>query len=348
MSFSSEVKAELARLDTANMKKCDMLAEIAGFLRVSASLTLAGGGLLGIVAQTENPAVARRFKTLMKRYFKSNVTLGVGESHMPGTSRNKGRRKYYLNISPEEKSMQILRETGMMLIREGDDYFSDGIWPPVVRSKCCRKAYMRGMFLGCGTMSDPHRGYDLEFVIDKERTALDLRKLVGSFVDLSASMVRRGDNYIVYVKRMAYISDILALMGADSAVLELENIRIMKENKRETQRLVNFDHANVDRSVKVAEEQLEWIRRIIEAEVGHPVELADITGAEGCRAGAVLEGLRHLDPQLREIALLRLERPEANLTELGEALPSPVKKPAVSKRFARIRALADKLAVSPG
>ena len=189
MSFSADVKGELARLEVK--KQCCKLAEIAGFLRVSSSIRLAGGGRLGIVATTENAAIARHYKKMIKNYFGSNAGLAVGGSQMPGAS---GRNRYYLNISPEEKSMQILRETGMMLIRAGDDYFSDGIYQPIVRSKCCRKAYLRGMFLSCGTMSDPRKSYHLEFVLDKEQTANDLKKLIGTFVDLSAGITRRGES----------------------------------------------------------------------------------------------------------------------------------------------------------
>jgi DNA-binding protein WhiA len=315
-----------------------MLAEIAGFLRVSGSIRLAGGGRLGIVATTENAATARHFKKLIKQYFRSNAGLAVGDSQMPGTTRRKSRNKYYLNITPEEKSMQILRETGMILIREGDDYFSDGIYSPIVRSKCCRKAYLRGLFLSCGTISDPKKSYHLEFVLDKEQSANDLKKLIGTFVDLSANISRRGDNYIVYIKKAQYISDLLGIMGADNAVLEFENIRISKSLHGDVQRMLNCDNANVDRTLSAAEEQRGWIRKIAEDELGRePLasELAD--------PGSVFwtDGLRHLPSQLKEVAFIRLYKPEASLAEIGETLNPPIGKPAVSKRFARLKAMAE-------
>ena len=308
MSFSSEVKGELARLE--NKKKCCMLAEIAGFLRVSSSIRLAGGGKLGIVATTENAAIARHYKKLIRGYFKSNAGLAVGDSQMPGARSRKNR--YYLNISPDEKSMHILRETGMMLIREGDDYFSDGIYQPIVKSKCCRKSYLRGMFLSCGTISDPKKSYHLEFVLD--------------------------DNYIVYIKKAQYISDLLGIMGADNAVLEFENIRISKSLHGDVQRMLNCDNANVDRTLSAAEEQRGWIRKIAEDELGRePLasELAD--------PGSVFwtDGLRHLPSQLKEVAFIRLYKPEASLAEIGETLNPPIGKPAVSKRFARLKAMAE-------
>ena len=325
MSFSSEVKGELARLE--NKKKCCMLAEIAGFLRVSSSIRLAGGGKLGIVATTENAAIARHYKKLIRGYFKSNAGLAVGDSQMPGARSRKNR--YYLNI---------LRETGMMLIREGDDYFSDGIYQPIVKSKCCRKSYLRGMFLSCGTISDPKKSYHLEFVLDKEQSANDLKKLIGSFVDLSANISRRGDNYIVYIKKAQYISDLLGIMGADNAVLEFENIRISKSLHGDVQRMLNCDNANVDRTLSAAEEQRGWIRKIAEDELGreaYPDELADPGSAFWT------DGLRHLPSQLKEVAFIRLYKPEASLAEIGETLNPPIGKPAVSKRFARLKALAE-------
>lgn len=338
MSFSSDVKGELARYE--NTKKCCMLAEIAGFLRVSSSIRLAGGGKLGIVATTENAAIARHFKKLIRDYFKSNAGLAVGDSQMPGARGRKSRNRYYLNISPDEKSMQILRETGMMLIREGDDYFSDGIYSPITRSKCCRRSYLRGMFLSCGTISDPKKSYHLEFVLDKEQTANDLRKLIGTFVDLSANISRRGDSYIVYIKKAQYISDLLGIMGADNAVLEFENIRISKGLHGDVQRMINCDNANVERTISAAEEQRGWLRKIAESELGRPALSYEISdpGSEFW-----LDGLRQLPSQLKEVAFLRLYKPEANLGEIGETLSPPIGKPAVSKRFARIRALAESL-----
>lgn len=316
MSFSSDVKGELARVHVT--KKCDMLAEISGFLRVAGSLRLAGGGKFGIVASTENPAIARHYKKLIKEYFDSTARLEVGGSQMPGKS-SSGYR-YSLTISPEEKSQQILRETGMLLIREGNDYLSDGIYSPIVRSKCCRRAYIRGLFLGCGTISDPHRGYHLEFVLTSQVVANDLKKLIGTFVNLMANITIRKEDYIVYIKKAESVSDMLGIMGASQAMMEFENIKIHRGIRGEAQRISNCDNANMDRSLSASEEQLRSIRRIEE-----------------------MVGLDALSDALREVAELRLMRPEASLGEIGEALSPPIKKPAVSKRFTKIRAIADSL-----
>lgn len=111
---------------------------MAGFLRVSGSLRLAGAGKFKIVVSTEIPAVARHYKRLIKEYFKVDAKLEIGE----GSGFNK-QRSYLLTIGPEERSEQILRETGILLVREGNNFISDGIYDDVVRTKCCRKSYLR-------------------------------------------------------------------------------------------------------------------------------------------------------------------------------------------------------------
>ncbi len=317
MSFSLEVKNELAHQKPA--KKCCMLAEIAGFLRVAGSVRLAGGGNFSIVASTENAAIARHYKVLIKDYFDSNVTLEVGSSMMPGKAHLKGYR-YYLSITPDEKSMQILRECGMLLIREGRDYLADGIYPQIIRTKCCKKSYVRGIFLGCGTISDPRKSYHLEFVLTTQAMAQDMKKLLGTFVNLSGNLTQRKDDYIVYVKKANYVSDLLGIMGADEAMLNFENIRVGKSVKGETQRILNCDNANVDRTLTASEEQQQWINTIKEA--GYYEKLSE---------------------PLKAIAELRLARPEASLSEIGEALDPPIKKPGVNKRFAKLKELALKL-----
>ena len=317
MSFSSEVKKELARIEPS--KKCCMLAEISGFLRVAGSLRLAGGGRFSIVASTEDAAIARHYKKLIKEYFGSTAGLEVGESTTPGKSRAKGYR-YYLTISPDEKSSQILRETGMLLIKEGNDYFSDGIYPPIVSKKCDKKAYLRGLFLGCGTISDPKRSYQIEFVLRSKQIAMDLKKLIGTFVDLSANYFERNEDHVVYMKKGDYVSDLLGIIGADDAVLEFENIRVGKDSKMAAQRITNCDSANMDRALTASEEQQRWIKKIQES-----------------------GRWEYLPGQLRELAELRMENPAASLTELGELLTPPIKKPGVSKRFAKIKEIAETL-----
>ena len=319
MSFSYDVKGELARLEIK--KKEDMLAEISGFLRVSGSIRLNGSGKMSIVASTENPAIARHFKKLIKDYFGSSADLEIGESEAPGSGKHySSGYRYSLKIGHEGKSDRILRETGILMIKEGDDYLSDGIYQPIISKKSAKKAYLRGLFLGCGTISDPKKSYHLEFVIKRDGLAQDLKKLIDSFVEMRANISKRKNQNIVYIKKADYISDMLGIMGADSAVMNFENIRLERKIKGEAMRLSNCDNANVDRLITAAERQLK------------DIELID-----------KYMGVDNLPLRLNEIANARLKNPSASLTEIGNSLTEPVGKSAVTKRFAKLKEIAEKL-----
>ena len=129
MSFASETKNELARI--VPEKKCCMLAEIAGFMRMAGSIRLAGGGKFRIVMTTGNPAVARHYKTLIKTYFSVDAGLEMGQDQQ---SLKRG-HVYMLSIGPEDLSEQILRETGILMVKEGMNFISDGIYDGLIKTK---------------------------------------------------------------------------------------------------------------------------------------------------------------------------------------------------------------------
>ena len=318
MSFASETKNELARIEPE--KKCCQLAEISGFLRVAGSLRLAGGGKFRIVITTENPAIARHYKKLIREYFGIETRLEIGEGTAVGKSRSSRHYAYSITIDPENLSEQILRETGILLIKEGNNYISDGIYSGIIKTKCCRKAYLRGLFMGTGTMSDPEKSYHLEFVCHSETLANDLKKMINSFVDLSAKVAKRGNSYIVYMKKADYIRDTLAIMGASSQVFSMEETRIKKSMISDAKRIANCDTANLDRSVDAAMRQLDAIRKIEET-----------------------RGLAWLPEKLQEVARLRVENPYISISALGDLCDPPLKKSGINNRLKKIEELAAKL-----
>lgn len=296
-------------------KKCDQLAEIAGFLRVSGSLRLTGRGKFTIVIATDNPAIARHYKRLIREYFQIDAKLEVG-----GAEALKKGHTYMLTICPEDRSESILRETGILLVREGNNFISDGIYEELIRKKCCKRAYMRGMFMGTGTISDPEKSYHLEFVCESRTLANDLKKMINSFVDLSVKVVQRRNRWVVYMKNSQYISDMLALMGAHAQMLAFENVRVQKSVYNQTTRIMNCDNANTDRTLDASEKQIRAIR-ILE-ETGQLSVLTD---------------------KLRELARLRVENPEASLTQLGEMMEPKLGKSGVNNRMKRILSMAEKV-----
>ena len=318
MSFASETKNELARIEPE--KKCCMLAEISGFLRVAGSIGLVGFGKFRIRITTDNAAVARHYKKLLQDYFGIETKLEISEGTQVGKSKDRKKYAYTITIDPENLSEQILRETGILLIREGNNYISDGIYNGVVRTKCCKKAYLRGVFLGAGTMSNPEKGYDLEFVLDSANMAQDLRKLINSFTDLGCKIVVRGKKQVVYMKKADYISDTLAIMGASNQVFSLEETRIKKTMINSARRTVNCDNANMDRTIEASMKQIEAIKKI----ENHG-------------------GLDSLPDKLAEVARIRLENPDASIASLGEMCEPPLKKSGINNRLRKIIEISNKI-----
>ena len=318
MSFASETKNELARIEPG--KKCCQLAEISGFLRVAGTLQLAGGGKFRIIISTENPAIARHYKKLIQEYFGIETKLEIGQARAVRKSRKNQAHSFRITIDPDNLSEQILRETGILLVREGNNYISDGIYSSLVKTKCCKKAYLRGVFMGIGTMSDPEKAYHLEFVCRSEALASDLKKLINSFVDLSVKITKRGEAYIVYMKKADYITDMLAIMGAASQVFRMEEIRIKKGVVSDAKRIANCDNANLDRTVDAAMRQLKAIQKIAEQ-----------------------KGLDWLPDKLRQAAQLRLENPDISIAALGEMCDPPLKKSGINHRLKKVEELAEKL-----
>lgn len=312
MSFSRDTKNELAHITPD--KNCCMLAEIAGFVRVCGTIKLAGGGRFKVVLATDNNAIARHYKTLIKSYFNVDASLEIGQSQ----ALNK-KKLYYITLGPEDLSEQILRETGILMLRGGMNYISDGIYEGLIRTKCCRKAYLRGLFLGAGTMGNPEKGYQFEIVCDTEVLAGDVKRLLNSFVDIHARVSRRKQQFVVYVKSAGQILDLLAILGAHSQYFALENVRMKKELVNQANRIQNCDQANIDKILAASEKQISEIQRLKES-----------------------SAWRMMPEKLREMALLRLENPEASLVELGAMLDPPLSKAGVNNRLARISELAKK------
>ncbi len=318
MSFASETKNELARLTPE--KKCCMLAEIAGFTRMCGSIRLqagSGGMRMRLVLTTDNPAVARHYIKLFKDYFGVDMEIEVEQ----GGTLSKG-KLYALHVVGEDERMseQILRETGILMVRAGMNYISDGIYDGIIKTKCCRKSYLRGIFLGAGSITDPEKAYHIEFVCSTEALANDVKKLINSFVDLHAKVVTRKKSYVVYVKESEQIIDILNILKAHGQLLKFEEVRIMKDLRNKTNRITNCDNANMDKTLDAAGRQLGAIRKIEE-----------------------IKGLGALPDKLEQAARLRLENPDVSLAELAAMSDPPMTKSGLNNRLRKIEEFADKL-----
>lgn len=311
-----ETKNELARIEPE--KKCCMLAEIAGFMRFAGSVGLAGGGKFRMVMTTPNLAVVRHYKKLIRTYFDVDTEIEIGKSEAFGKSLKGARaNEYIIRIDPENNSEMILREMGILIVREGMNTLSDGIYDGLIRTKCCRKAYLRGAFLGAGTLNNPENSYHFEISTGSEVLAKELRRLINTFVDINAKVVKRKAKYGVYLKARDQIADVLAIMGASKQYFDYQDVMIRKDAMSSARKIEQLDLVNMDKAIRAAERQIADIRKV-EAKMG----------------------LDCLSPKLREVAAARLNNPDMGIEELGREFDPPLSKSGVNNRLRRISEIA--------
>ena len=187
------------------------------------------------------------------------------------------------------------------------------------RSKMSTKGLIRDAFLRSGSISDPEKFYHLEIVFTSEEEAKAIQKMLEDF-KLDGKIAMRKGHYVVYLKEGAQIADMLRIMEAPLALMEFENVRILKEMRNEVNRKVNCETANLNKTVSAAVKQIE-----------------DIKFIQG------KTGFDELPDALRDIALARLEYPEASLKELGELVTPSVGKSGVNHRLRKLSEMADRL-----
>lgn len=309
MSFTTDLKKELTTI--SGRKKCCQLAEIAGFLRFAGSVTMGRGGF-GIKIQTDNPAVARLYVQLIKDYFGAKSSITVLEPQQLQKS-----RQYELRITTEMNSEAILREAGILVVKEGSNIIDQHIASDIVKKRCCKKAILRGAFLGAGSISDPMKSYHLELSCDSIDVANDVIKIINSF-GLKAKLVERRGKQVIYIKDGEQIEDFLTIIGATSQLFKYQNVRITKGVRNNTNRAINCVAANTDKAVLAAQKQIADIKLIQEK-----------------------KSLDYLNAKLRATAIARLENPDLPLDELKNLINPPITKSGLNHRLTKLSELAD-------
>ncbi|NLZ73282.1 MAG: DNA-binding protein WhiA, partial [Bacteroidales bacterium] len=231
----------------------------------------------------------------------------------------KKNKVYILFITNTEQAKKVLKATGLITKQDGDIMKRQGIYALITQSTCCKRAYIRGAFLAAGSLSDPEKMYHLEFVNQDFKHSEDLKEMINLF-EMDAKIVERKRHFVVYLKEGSQIVDLLNIMGAHLALMDLENVRIVKEMRNNVNRLVNCETANLKKTVSAAVKQLEDIE-FIERTVG----------------------LASLPRTLEEVARFRAQYTEASLKELGAMLDPPVGKSGVNHRLRKISMIADRL-----
>ncbi len=309
MSFSSRAKEDLGRLRLT--RDCCARAALAGWIHTAGSLSFGRGVKLRLV--TETNAVARWGVQLAKRLYGVETEITVRERKRLGKNRSFG-------ITLQGGRIEaLLAETDVIAKTPDGVAILETVGDAIVERDCCARSFLRGAFIGGGSVSDPQKGYHLEFVVRSAALNDTMLRLLNGY-DLNAKSVLRKGSHVVYLKEGDRITEFLTLIGAHGAILDLESVRTMKDFRNDLNRKVNCETANLQKTATAAARQIENIRYLIAS-----------------------DAFPSIDAQLQQAAMLRLDHPDVTLAELGEMTTPPVGKSGINHRLRKLDALANAL-----
>ena len=229
---------------------------------------------------------------------------------------------YYRIKCPPEQTEELMNDLG--LFDEFGEFNKRKINDKVVKEECCIRAFVKGVFVGCGTsgirLSEKQEektssGYDIEFIARSRSFLLDFSNLLAQF-----DITKRRSSFVLYIKESAMVCDLLALVEAYDSVLQLQNELAIRELRNKVNRQTNCMSANINKTVEASMKQIEAIQTVID-EVG----------------------LESLSYDLQEVALLRLANPEESLGELLNLATFPITKSGLNHRLNKIIKIANQL-----
>ena len=300
MSFSQSVKEELCSVITDRDKEYACLYGMLLFCRRF--------GAEEIQFQTENRLAADMFSRLSDKIIGRSGTVAINE-----TKKKNGSSLYSLTVPAEPD-----REELIFRFRISSSKLIHRIQEDIIDNNNVF-AFLAGAFILCGSVTEPIKEYHLEFAVPFEELCTDLKNLLERLGIMSKYVERKG-LYVLYFKGSEDIEDMLTLMGATKSSIELMNVKILKDVRNKANRIANCDAANIERTLKASEKQIEDIEYIMNT-----------------------EGFESLTPELRNMAELRLENPDVSLKELGEMLDKPVGRSGANHRLKKLMEIADQI-----
>lgn len=309
MSFSHDTKNELARL--LPDKQCCRRAELSALVRFGGLSDGGPGCRTSFSVSTENAATARKAYRLSKLFF--TVPVKVTAVNKKQFKKNK---VYLVKGEAGSDGLKFMQELGIC-DDQGKRLEKIPSW--LLRNRCCKRSYLRGAFLARGSVNKPEGEYHLEIICPSAGMARELRKLMDK-MGLESRISERKSSIVLYIKESEQIVDFLRVAGASSALLDFENVRIVKSVRNQVNRLVNCETANLEKTVEASLRQTETIKRLIDK-----------------------VGLQGIPAPLRNVAILRLNHPDCSLKELGGMMEPPLSKSGLAYRMRRLEALAKKI-----
>ena len=288
MSFCSDIKTELSEI---RVQHCCVQSLTYGLLLFGRSFTPKK-----ISMQGENKSVARLYASMIQKSY--DATVDITE----GSSKNV---TYRAEVSDEIDRLKILASVdfGMVEGKISHEFFNRA---------CCEAAFVRGAFLSCGQMSDPQKSYRVDFPVKSESLAVELRDILARH-EVAANISKRGNGFVVYIKRSEMIINLLALMGASARSLELIETTIIKEANNKTNRMFNCDGANIKKTIEASIKQRTAIEYLIKREM-----------------------LSSLPKELISAANLRMQYPESSLKDLCKNSPEAITVSGLNHRLKKI------------
>ena len=304
MSFSSSAKEDLAkiRLKSDSIR----LAQLAGLVHTCGALTIGRGR--GASFASETLAVGKLIVSLASALYTLEPTIELSERER--------RRPLTLVTLLGDDAEKLLLDTGLLIYESGEFSIGEIVPAKLLSDDECRRAFLRGAFLGSGSCTNPYRGYHLEIVARSLAFADQLILLLSAFGPEAKTMQRR-EKPVVYLKGDD-VSAFLALIGANTSVLKFESARSERDFRNYVNRTTNCETANIEKTVLASTEQIGSIE-IIEEHMG----------------------LNRLPAPLYEAALLRLNHPEATLAELAEL--AEIGKSGMNHRLTRLVRIAKEI-----
>lgn len=305
MSFTTNIKNEISNIEYGESEK---MAELSAILNIGCKIL---NNRFEIY--TENISVARRIYKLIKEIYHVDINMDTNEI-------NNLRKNKLVLLSVSEKTDLILND--LSILHDKKRIFVPSIY--LVDSLDDKKAYLRGVFMMCGSINDPKTSrYHAEFVISNEEIANYVNDLLNE-LNFKSKVIKRDKNYMVYIKEAERISDFIKMLNATTSLFYYEDIRIYRDHKNMTNRLNNCEQANVDKSINASNEQLELISKI--------KSLIDFD---------------LLDERIKEICIYKEKYPETSMSELAIIMSSeterPITKSGINHRFRKIKEMVEKI-----
>ncbi len=290
MSFSSDIKQELNK--NSNLANKEIVKkELMGYL-ISGNISITNGKIIKF--STESDYNINRFsKLLLNLNIQHNIDISG--------------KNFFITI--KAKNIRWIEiDNNQIILKE-----------EVGNKEEEKRAFVKGVFMGAGSVNNPENKYHLEIIISNKKNSLLIKEILDN-VDINVKLLESESKHSIYLKDGEEISKFLAYIGANKAVMQFEDIRIQKEMRGKVNRIVNCETANLNKTINASIEQIAAIKKLQEKKL-----------------------FNKLDDNLKEIALLRLENPDLSLIDLGKLLKEPVGKSGVNYRLKKIIEIAGEI-----